>query len=232
MGETERSSPENVLLVDVTKTREGAFAVDEERRIVFWNRAAEELLGYRAEEALGYRCCELLHDAGGAAAGTCARCLAGGAPSPRDVGGIVRGVSSVVTRDGAVRSVQMTTMLAHNANGRARIVHIVRDASHEARASAANGSMATQSGCGTYPRWGDDTRSTRPDERGGPTPTLTKREYEVLRLLANGCSTGDIADTLGISPITARNHVTSVIEKLDVKTRLQAVVVAARKGLL
>src|SRR5260370_17769908 len=53
MGETERSSPENVLLVDVTKTREGAFAVDEERRIVSWNRAAEELLGYPAAEPLG-----------------------------------------------------------------------------------------------------------------------------------------------------------------------------------
>jgi DNA-binding CsgD family transcriptional regulator len=61
---------------------------------------------------------------------------------------------------------------------------------------------------------------------------LTHREREVLHLLAAGQTTKDIAAALSISPITVRNHVTRVIEKLDVKTRLQAVVAASHWGLI
>jgi DNA-binding CsgD family transcriptional regulator len=61
---------------------------------------------------------------------------------------------------------------------------------------------------------------------------LPHREHEVLRWLAAGLTTKDIATTLSISPITVRNHVTRIIDKLDVKTRLQAVVAASRFGLI
>lgn len=61
---------------------------------------------------------------------------------------------------------------------------------------------------------------------------LTPREQEVLELLAQGMATVEIALALGISRITARNHVTRVIEKLGVRTRLQAVLAASRRGLL
>jgi DNA-binding CsgD family transcriptional regulator len=61
---------------------------------------------------------------------------------------------------------------------------------------------------------------------------LTPREHEVLELLAQGMATVEIATALGISRVTARNHVTRVIEKLGVKTRLQAVLAASRLGLL
>jgi DNA-binding NarL/FixJ family response regulator len=69
------------------------------------------------------------------------------------------------------------------------------------------------------------------------TPTLTlehltPREHEVLKLLAQGMATIEIATALGISRVTARNHVTRVIEKLGVKTRLQAVLAASHLGLI
>ena len=51
---------------------------------------------------------------------------------------------------------------------------------------------------------------------------LTPREHEVFMLLALRYSTQEIAIRLGISPKTTRNHISNVIQKLDVKNRVQA----------
>ncbi|OPG16394.1 response regulator [Ferroacidibacillus organovorans] len=55
---------------------------------------------------------------------------------------------------------------------------------------------------------------------------LTPRELEVLRLMAEGHPNDEIANRLFITPKTARNHTTSILQKLGVKTRTQAVVLA------
>jgi DNA-binding NarL/FixJ family response regulator len=60
---------------------------------------------------------------------------------------------------------------------------------------------------------------------------LTDREIEVLRLLANGLSNTDIADRLCLSEGTVRNHVSSILAKLDVSDRTQAAVIAIQHGL-
>lgn len=52
---------------------------------------------------------------------------------------------------------------------------------------------------------------------------LTSREYEVLELLRKGLSTADIADRLFISRITVKRHISSVMQKLNVRTRADAV---------
>jgi DNA-binding CsgD family transcriptional regulator len=61
---------------------------------------------------------------------------------------------------------------------------------------------------------------------------LTRRELEVLRLLAVGWSTEDIAERLAISPTTVRNHISRCLQKLDVHSRLEAVTVARRLELV
>jgi DNA-binding NarL/FixJ family response regulator len=61
---------------------------------------------------------------------------------------------------------------------------------------------------------------------------LSIRELEVLRALGEGRSTAAIALTLGLSEHTVRNHVSSILTKLDAHTKLQAVVIAARAGLI
>jgi two-component system nitrate/nitrite response regulator NarL len=61
---------------------------------------------------------------------------------------------------------------------------------------------------------------------------LTPRESEVLRLLACGSSNRGIADTLGISATTVRNHIEHVLSKLGVHSKLEAVVLAAREHLV
>ena len=59
-------------------------------------------------------------------------------------------------------------------------------------------------------------------------PDLTLRELEVLRLLARGSSTGDIARALSISPITARRHCAGICRKLKVRDRAAAVQLVER----
>ena len=68
--------------------------------------------------------------------------------------------------------------------------------------------------------------------RSGPGPALTAREQETLQLLGEGASTEEICERLGVSRNTTRNHVQRVLEKLGARSKLEAVAVARREGLL
>jgi DNA-binding transcriptional LysR family regulator len=61
---------------------------------------------------------------------------------------------------------------------------------------------------------------------------VTARQLDVLRLLAEGKSTEDIAAELGLSGATVRNHIAALMSALGVHSRLQAVIAAKRAGLL
>jgi DNA-binding NarL/FixJ family response regulator len=62
--------------------------------------------------------------------------------------------------------------------------------------------------------------------------SLTKRELEVLRLLAHGSSQKEIADALVISPKTVGTHIEHILEKLGVRSRSQAIALAYREDLV
>ena len=65
-----------------------------------------------------------------------------------------------------------------------------------------------------------------------PYTPLTSREAHVLQLLAEANSVSDISEQLGLSPHTVRNHVRSILTKLNARSQLEAVVNAVRAGLL
>ena len=61
---------------------------------------------------------------------------------------------------------------------------------------------------------------------------VTKREEEVLQLIADGCSTSEVADQMYISQKTVKNHLASIYQKLDARDRTQAVLRAVRMGIV
>ena len=63
-------------------------------------------------------------------------------------------------------------------------------------------------------------------------PTVTKREREILRLLADGMRNEEVARRLSISPLTVRSHVKNAMHKLEADTRTEAVAKALRESLI
>ena len=76
----------------------------------------------------------------------------------------------------------------------------------------------------------DEMRAPAPPER--PASPLTKREEEVLQLIADGLSTTEVAKHLFISGKTVKNHLASIYEKLEARDRTQAVLSAVRIGII
>jgi DNA-binding NarL/FixJ family response regulator len=67
-----------------------------------------------------------------------------------------------------------------------------------------------------------DSSAARPDS----LRRLTRREWEVLRLLRDGADTAEIADRLLLSPVTVRRHVSMMLAKLGVSSRAEAIEIA------
>ena len=60
---------------------------------------------------------------------------------------------------------------------------------------------------------------------------LSPRELDVLRLIARGMENSEIAESLNISPRTAKNHVSNILSKLGLPSRVQAAIYAVRRGM-
>lgn len=73
---------------------------------------------------------------------------------------------------------------------------------------------------------------SKPDRSEGPALKLTERELDVLRLVAKGLSNRDVAHRLAISENTVKNHVRNMLEKLQLHSRMEAVMYAVREKLV
>ena len=72
--------------------------------------------------------------------------------------------------------------------------------------------------------------SPPPEQQSASLEQLSAREVDVLRLIANGMENAEIAEALNISPRTAKNHVSNILAKLGLPSRVQAAVYAVRQG--
>jgi PAS domain S-box-containing protein len=209
-------SPERSDLDEaVARTADGAFAIGSDGRIVLWNRAAEKMLGHSAREAIGRPCCDLFvgyDDSGNRL------CYQG-----CHVMSLVRMGDPVQSFDMRTRTKQgrpiwinlsTLTVPAGQAGGPLTI-HLFRDVT------------ATKELLGLVRE-----RLTAPPPAEVTGDALTRREVEVLRMIATGMSTKAAADKLHVSPATVRNHVQNILGKLGAHSRLEAVAKATRQRLL
>ena len=178
--------------------------VDVKDRVLSWGPAAEALFGHGASAAIGNRLQDLLDG--------------------HDLFGNRVCHDACWLRDalGAGETVQRYELDVRHAGGER--LRVVVDVQPSARGW-------------TY-RFLPDRR------RGAPAPpstearpveedfVLTQRERDVLRLLARGAGTAEIAREMGIAGTTVRNHIQHLLEKLGAHNRLQAVSVAHRHGLV
>ena len=183
-----------------------------DQTILFWNDEARAILGYTAGRVVGQRCHQVmggLEDPG--LTPDCADgcpCLryarVGMVPAPMDV--LMRCAS------GARKMLRVYPMVVSGVGDASPlVVYLFGDADEQAPAPGVTRTGGALQGS------------------GGP---LTPRETEVLRYLAMGWEVPNIAEELGLSANTVRNHSTNLRRKLDVRSSLEAVMVALRMGVL
>jgi DNA-binding NarL/FixJ family response regulator len=79
--------------------------------------------------------------------------------------------------------------------------------------------------------WLRESHAARPLVDAAPSK-LSERELDVLRLLAKGMANAEIAEVLVISPKTVKNHIASILVKLQIENRIQAAVYAVKSGIV
>ncbi len=204
---------------------DGMFAVDDEQSILSWNPAAEQITGRSADDVVGKKCNESLAVCRAQTQASCRRDCRVMANARR--GRTTRDFDlQCETPDGDIRWLNVSIINLNR--GPARALHVFRDITDRRKVEQiARRKTFRRSGL-----TGSADRVGTPYEVESPMPALSRREDQVLRLVAAGAATAEIAGTLGVRNVTARNHVGRLMNKLGARTRLQAVMTAAERGLL
>jgi PAS domain S-box-containing protein len=218
------SSSADETLDRIARSKEAVFAIDSADRIVLWNKRAEELLGRPARAVLGKHCYEVL--AGRDAQGNiyCYRnCPVAFQAREKQSDPVARFPLRVRTPGGEERLLDISLFAIPSYHpALSTVVHIVRQG--KKGPSTLEKTLEKEAG-GHDPLW------PMTSSEGEPV-ALTEREQEVLRCLARGMSTAGIARKLSIAPVTVRNHIQSILQRLDVHSKLAAVVYAYRHQLI
>lgn len=200
----------------LAKTADGLFAVDAEYRICFWSEAAQAILGYTPREVLGRPCHEVIQgrDSGGAIwcqqdCPVIRRLREGKAIPNYDI--------QTRRRDGRPVWLNVSIVPLPQGDGLPYTpAHLFRDITlrkgkerlgEQVRALVAEAS------------WGEGEAE---GSLSSPAP-LSRREWEVLSLLAQGYSTASVARGLGVQTVTVQNYIQRILGKLGVHSRAEAI---------
>jgi DNA-binding CsgD family transcriptional regulator len=192
-------------------TADAAFAVDRKGVIVQWNPAAEKTFGFPATEALQQKCWKLLRGKDTYSNKYCCKfCpLREMAFKHEPVNGFE---ASFKTASAGRRNFSISCVTVFDESDNGTLLHVCHPQKEKLERSP-------------------NKAKTRPSDKNQGV-TLSRRETEVLTLLATQEGTREIASIMGISPATVRNHIYSVLRKLRVHKRLEAVMLAKRLKLI
>ncbi|TAM84661.1 MAG: PAS domain S-box protein [Acidobacteria bacterium] len=215
---------ERELFAILEGTADGAFAVDEHGLVRSWNRAAEKLFGYKQSEVLDKPCADLFQGKGSLGNQVCVEpcSVIECAINHREVSNYDM---EVQTRSGKGIWVNVSILAFHDQRThRHLVVHLTRDVTARKKSEKLSQKLMNVA----------REISALPDDSEGlpPVSPLTEQERRVLELLAKGKSPSQVARELGITPRTLRNHLHHANQKLHTRNRLEAVMQAARRGLI
>ena len=208
----------------IARTGAPAFITDECGLIAVWSRGAEELLGYPADQVLGKPCHELL----------CGQDVFGNRFCDRQCP-----LTSMVERQETIHRFELDVRTGAGQTvptgfsiiampgaraGQYSLIHFLEPIDRRREASELIRRALTI-----------EPAPPSSSSAGGEAallPSMTAREIQVLRLLAEGRSTQVIAESLFISITTTRNHIQNILRKLNAHSKLEAVSLALRTHLL
>jgi DNA-binding CsgD family transcriptional regulator len=213
------------VLERIARSGEAVFAFDGNDLIILWNKACERLLGRPAYQVLGRRCYDILCGRDVYGNRYCSsNCPVSSQARTHQNEELHTFLMDVPVAGGSTRRVSVTPFAISGGHpSLATIVHVLRDP--ESHPSALERELADAV---------DEGPSPRPSLRtaAGEIASLTDREQEILRKMAQGLTTDGIAAELFISPVTVRNHIARILSKLDVHTKLAAVAFAYQHGMV
>ena len=212
------------ILDIVSGTDEAAFSVDHEGRIGAWNGAMSQLVGLKKSEVLNT---------------LCHRVLCGLDPFGNLYCGKSCPVQRMVRRREPIRRFELSLQTAQCQriqvcvsiialrradHGKHDIIHLLSPSKELSGGPESDSRDSSKAASRTA---GSEGRQAAPVNR-----RMTRRELEVLDLLAAGKGTTEISELLFISAHTVRNHIQNILGKLEAHSRLEAVAFAQRLSLI
>jgi len=227
-GVLDKHSSIDEMLTVLTRAADGAFALDQTQRVVFWNAAAERITGYRADEVLGRPCHEIFGSEQRAGCHKCQpdcpvmRAAQNQEPVP---------TYNVLgrTKAGAPILLNISVVVPLERHDSVCAIHLFRDATHQLHYEICIEQIlhAAAQLPGPQQPMIQHTLQATPFF----TP-LSARQKEVLGLLVQGKAAREIAATLGISYVTVRNHLHTIMRKFGVHSQRQLIKLALEHHLV
>lgn len=211
-----------------TRTTDGAYALDTTQCIVFWNTAAERILGYSADDVMGRSCHEIFH---GEPRPGCAQCR----PDCPMMGAALRQETVPTynllsrTKDGESILLNVSVIVPEATTRAYTAIHLFRDASRQLQYETYVEQLLCAAARLPSPQATGLRQHTNALAVYAP---LTPREKAVLCLLVDGQTAREIADALSVSYATVRNHLQKILRKLNVHSQRDAVKVAVEHRLV
>ena len=181
-------------------TSDAGFAIDERGRILSWNRAAEQLLGYRARDVIGKPCHAVI----------CGSDIFGNRYCDEDCP-----LLKMARKGEPVHCIQLDIVNAFGERVRINAQSVVIPGPRASKFTLLQILTLHSSANATAPEFARE---------------LSNRELEVLDLLFTGADTEQIAGSLSIAAATARTHIQNLLRRLHVHSRAEAVALAHRAG--
>jgi PAS domain S-box-containing protein len=223
--------PEAKDILDIfVNIADGVFVVDSENKIIFWNRAAQKILGFSRKEVVGRNC----HD------------VIAGRDKSTPICSKNCQVMNLIQRGEMVENYDMLThskagdpvwinvsIIAIPARQREfnTVVHIFRDINRRKRSEELIQELIYTIKTDNQAQQHAPSAEVSLLEHN-PKPSLTRRERQVLRLVAEGASTSAMAKELYINWATVRKHIQNILNKLGLHTKLEAVTYAIKNNLI
>lgn len=207
---------------------DGVLVVDKHLKVVYRNQPARELLGLENKPILGLPCYQVVQGFDGSGTRICGSCCA---IAKRALKGMPVSNYDIRVRDGNEPIRWLNTSIltyTHNGeDGERYIVHLFRDVTRQKENERFLKKVLEVAQQYHHTALEPSVEI----ENTADIDTLTRREREVLSLLAQGNDTSEIAENLSISTNTVRNHVQHILQKLHFHSRIEVVAFAIKQGL-